>query len=193
MLRTVFQEAGYLDTSLFAILNEDSFTPDTWTTLDLLGIYRPIDLVRRLPEANRDSGLNTHSSVIFEELKSFLEENGYPMSPDQIQISDDKVRREIGSITCDQKKGHLVGLNSFDFNIEIQSVTCETAPESLWHTRLTLENTSFRQKTELLLRAGDKAMLTGLVPPLQIEHQGFQDKTAIIQFRSQALMNLIIP
>ena len=190
-LRACFQEhSGFLDAGFFELLKQEDFTPDAWTVLSMLRIPTAKDLIMRLGETNLDGGLSTHFSLTHREFKDYLTSRGFPLKANDIHPIVEKPKPSIGVVDCSQDTVHLISHNYFDFHLDMTSSTCESAPETLWHTKLTLEETSFNQKREFIMRAGDKATLTngGITPPLQMEHLGFEGTQAHMRFHSNVMI-----
>lgn len=189
-LRITFADNAFLNEGFFQILQEKDFSADAWKVLNLVRIRTVKDLMERLPETNNeaspDAGIQTHHAIIHAELRSYLEQRGFLNATDDLQ-SIASAHSIIGTVNCNQKL-HIVGSCALDLEIALApSLTCHTAPEGEWQTRLKIKDTSFGQKRNLLLRSGDKAYIQNLGTPVQVEHLGFENKTACIQFRCNGM------
>lgn len=188
-LQTTFLNASFLDANLFYTLREQDFSADAWQVLGLLGIPTVKDLITRLRETSRETDLvATHSGEIFAEMKRYLTDRGFPLTADDMPHRDDDCTRTLGVVDCSRDKFHLLSNHTFDFEVDMTSRTCDTAPESLWHTKLMLQNETLGDSYELLMRKGDRAMFgIDTLLPLQVEHLGFEGEQAHIRFRSNVM------
>ena len=90
--------------------------------------------------------------------------------------------------TPSQNTFHLLSDHTFDFEVDINSSICASAPQERWHTKLSLTNAAFGNNFELLLRKGDRAILAeDTLLPLQVEHLGFDGEQAHLRFRSNVM------